>query len=225
MRFGTDTALLAALEAAGITTAIMASLDFKSGPVNVWTGSHQLEVQGSTDSVLNGKKFEPLIHGVVLNIGDNSFSMSGSDPLEITLAIPSAPSQAISAASVYADEYQSRNATLWRAIMIASPTPGNPPTWAFRRVRSGAMDTVKIGNVGLSHTFTLALEGHASLISAASGSSYLDQRRFDPADASQEYTVSCANGDPAPSKMPTTAWERVAAGISNNEFTQWGIKS
>jgi len=225
MRFGTDTALLAALEAAGITTAIMASLDFKSGPVNVWTGSHQLEVQGSTDSVLNGKKFEPLIHGVVLNIGDNSFSMSGSDPLEITLAIPSAPSQAISAASVYADEYQSRNATLWRAIMIASPTPGNPPTWAFRRVRSGAMDTVKIGNDGLSHTFTLAIEGHASLISAASGSSYLDQRRFDPADASQEYTVSCANGDPAPSKMPTTAWERVAAGISNNEFTQWGIKS
>jgi len=225
MRFGTDTALLAALEAAGITTAIMASLDFKSGPVNVWTGSHQLEVQGSTDSVLNGKKFEPLVHGVVLNIGDNSFSMSGSDPLEITLAIPSAPSQAISAASVYADEYQSRNATLWRAIMIASPTPGNPPTWAFRRVRSGAMDTVKIGNDGLSHTFTLAIEGHASLISAASGSSYLDQRRFDPADASQEYTVSCANGDPAPSKMPTTAWERVAAGISNNEFTQWGIKS
>jgi hypothetical protein len=225
MRFGTDTALLAVLEAAGITTAIMAKLEFKSETVAVWTGSHPLEVQGSTDSVLNGTKFEPLVHGVVLNIGDNSFSMSGSDPLEITLAIPSAPSQAISAASVYADEYQSRNATLWRAIMIASPVPGAPATWAFRRVRSGAMDTVKISNDGLSHTFTLAIEGHASLISAATGSSYLDQKRFDPADASQDYTVSCANGDPAPSKMPTTAWERVAAGISNNEFTQWGIKS
>ncbi len=225
MRFGTDTALVSALEAAGITTAIMASLEFKSETVNVWTGAHQLEVQGSTDSVLNGKKFEPLVHGVVLNIGDNSFSMSGSDPLEITLAIPSAPSQAISAASVYADEYQSRNATLWRAVMIASPVPGAPATWAFRRVRSGAMDTVKISNDGLSHTFTLAIEGHASLISAATGSSYLDQKRFDPADASQDYTVSCANGDPAPSKMPTTSWERVAAGISNPNFTQWGIKA
>jgi len=225
MRFGTDTALVASLEAAGITTAIMASLEFKSETVNVWTGAHQLEVQGSADSLLNGKKFEPLVHGVVLNIGDNSFSMSGSDPLEITLAIPSAPSQAISAASVYADEYQSRNATLWRAIMIASPVPGAPATWAFRRVRSGAMDTVKISNDGLSHTFTLAIEGHASLISSATGSSYLDQKRFDPADASQDYTVSCANGDPAPSKIPTTAWERVAAGISNNEFTQWGIRA
>jgi len=224
MRFGTDTVLIAALEAAGITTAIMASLEFKSETVNVWTGSHQLEVQGSTDSVLNGKKFEPLVHGVVLNIGDNSFSMSGSDPLEITLAIPSAPSQAISAASVFADEYQSRNATLWRAIMIASPTPGNPPTWAFRRVRSGAMDTVKISNDGLSHTFTLAIEGHASLISAATGSSYLDQRRFDPADASQDYTVSCANGDPAPSKVPTTSWERVAAGLASQVETPWGVR-
>ena len=224
MRFGTDTALLAALEAAGITTAIMASLEFKSGTVNVWTGSHQLEIQGSTDSVLNGKKFEPLIHGVVLNIGDNSFSMSGSDPLEITLAIPSAPSQAISAASVYADEYQSRNATLWRAIMIASPVPGAAATWAFRRVRSGAMDTVKISNDGLSHTFTLAIEGHASLISAATGSSYLDQKRFDPADGSQDFTVSCANGDPAPSKLPTTSWERVAAGLASQVETPWGVR-
>lgn len=210
MRFGTDTALVAALEAAGITTAIMASLEFKSETVNVWTGAHQLEVQGSADSLLNGKKFEPLIHGVVLNIGDNSFSMSGSDPLEITLAIPSA-------ASVYADEYQSRNATLWRAIMIASPTPGNPPTWAFRRVRSGAMDTVRISNDGLSHTFTLAIEGHASLISNASGSSYLDQRRFDPADASQEYTVSCANGDPAPSKANMNGWQRLANDMMNQQ--------
>lgn len=217
MRFGTDTALVAALEAAGITTAIMASLEFKSEIVNVWTGAHQLEVQGSTDSVLNGKKFEPLVHGVVLNMGDNSFSMSGSDPLEITLAIPSAPSQAISAASVYADEYQSRNATLWRAIMIASPIPGAAATWAFRRVRSGAMDTVKISNDGLSHTFTLAIEGHASLISSATGSSYLDQSRFDPVDTSQDYTVSCANGDPAPSKSNTNGWQRLSHDLANQQ--------
>lgn len=224
MRFGTNTALLAALEAAGITTAIMASLEFKSGTVNVWTGSHQLEIQGSTDSVLNGKKFEPLIHGVVLNIGDNSFSMSGSDPLEITLAIPSAPSQAISAASVYADEYQSRNATLWRAIMIASPVPGAAATWAFRRVRSGAMDTVKISNDGLSHTFTLAIEGHASLISAATGSSYLDQRRFDPADTSQNYAAACASGDPAPSKSSNIGWQGLANNFENQPNTNWGFR-
>jgi hypothetical protein len=224
MRFGTDTALIAALEAAGITTALMASLEFKNETVNVWTGSHQLEVQGSTDSVLNGKKFEPLVHGVVLNIGDNSFSMSGSDPLEITLAIPSAPSQAISAASVHADEYQSRNATLWRAIMIASPVPGAAATWVFRRVRSGAMDTVKISNDGLSHTFTLAIEGHASLISGASGSTYMDQTRFDRSDTSQYYVASCSNGEPAPAKVSAGGWQGLANDLAKQEKVDWSFR-
>ncbi|SEM40463.1 hypothetical protein SAMN05192583_0069 [Sphingomonas gellani] len=211
MRSGTNAELVALLEAAGITTALMASLEFKSETINIWTGSHRLEVQGSTDSVLNGKEFDPLVHGVVLNIGDNSFSMSGSDALEISLAIPSAPSTAISAASVYPDEYQGRNATLWRALMIAPSVPGTPATWAFRRVRVGAMDTIKITNDGLSHQFTLAIEGHASLISNATGSNYLDQRRFDANDASQDYTTSCANGDPAPTKQNLTGWAVVQA--------------
>lgn len=201
MRSGTDSTFLAALEAAGITTALMGSLEFKSETINVWTGAHDLEVQGSTDSVLNGKTFQPLVHGVVLNIGDNSFSMSGSDALDITLAIPAAPSTAIAASSVFPDEYQGRTATLWRAIMIAPPGAVTPPTWAFRRVRSGAMDTVQISNDGLSHTFRLSIEGHASVISNATGSSYYDQRRFDPNDASQDFVASCANGDPAPSKQ------------------------
>jgi len=76
---------------------------------------------------------------------------------------------------------------------------------------------VKISNDGLSHTFTLAIEGHASLISSATSSSYLDQKRFDPADASQDYTVSCANGDPAPSKANMTGWQRLANNLANQQ--------
>lgn len=56
--------------------------------------------------------------------------------------------------------------------MIAAPAPGAAATWGSHRVRSGAMDTVKIGNDGLSHTFILAIEGHASHISAATGYNY-----------------------------------------------------
>jgi len=128
MRPGTDSTILAALQAAGITTCILGSLEFKSETVNVWTGAHPLTVQGSTDTLLNGKTFDPLVNGFVLNIGDNSFSMSGSEALDISLAIPSAPSQAIAAASVLPDEYQGRLATLWRAIMIAPRGAGTPPT-------------------------------------------------------------------------------------------------
>lgn len=224
MRSGTNSEILAVLEAAGITTALMASLEFKSETINIWTGSSRLEVQGSTDSVLNGKTFDPLAHGVVTSIGDNSFSMSGSDPLEIALAIPAAPSQAISAASVYPDEYQGRNATLWRALMIAGAAPGAAATWAFRRVRVGAMDTIKISNDGMSHIFTLAIEGHASLISNATGSNYLDQRRFDASDASQDYTTSCANGDPAPTKQNLTGLARAGEIIQQQAGMNWNFR-
>lgn len=209
MRSGTNSEILAALEAAGITTALMASLDFKSETINMWTGAHALEVQ-SPDSALNGKRFDPLVHGVVVSIGDNSFSMSGSDPLEIALAIPSAPSTAIAAASVYPDEYQGRTATVWRALMIASPIPGTPATWVFRRVRSGMMDQIKVSNDGQSHIFTLTIEGHAGLISNATGSNYSDQKRFDPNDTSQDYVAACANGDPAPSKSRSYGFTRMA---------------
>lgn len=225
MRSGTNAEILAALAAAGITTALMASLDFKSETLNIWTGSHSLEIQGSTDSVLNGKKFEPLVHGVVISIGDNSFSMSGSDPLEIALAIPSSPSTAISAASVHPDEYQGRTATLWRALMIAAPQPGTPPTWVFRRVRSGTMDTVKISNDGQSHQFVLAIEGHAGLISNATGSNYMDQKRLDPADTSQDYTAACANGSPAPSKPKATGWDLIGERIMAQQNMPWNTRT
>lgn len=221
MRSGTNSEILSALEAAGITTALMASLEFKSETINIWTGQNALTVQGSTDTQLNGKTFDPLAHGVATSIGDNSFSMSGSDALEIALAIPSAPSTAIAAASVYPDEYQGRLATLWRAIMIAAPTPGAPATWVFRRVRSGMMDTVKISNDGQSHQFVLAIEGHAGLISNATGSNYMDQGRFDPNDTSQNYVEACANGDPAPSKSKSTGFARMAEIMQASQAAPW----
>ena len=217
MRFGTNTEILNALEAAGITTAILGSLEFKSETVNVWTGAHPLTINGSTDTNLEGKTFDPFVHGVVLNIGDNAYSMSGSEALDIALAIPSAPSEAIAAASVHPDEYQGRTATLWRALMIAPPGVGTPPTWVFRRIRSGSMDTVQITNDGLSHTFKLSIEGHASLISNATNSTYEDQKRFDPADTSQDYVAACANGDPAPTKSKSTGLARAGELIEENK--------
>ncbi|MBB5709446.1 hypothetical protein [Sphingomonas xinjiangensis] len=217
MRYGTNTEILNALEAAGITTAILGSLEFKSETVNVWTGAHPLTISGSADTSLDGKTFDPLVHGVVLNIGDNAYSMSGSEALKIALAIPSAPSEAIAAASVYPEEYQGRNATLWRALMIAPPGVGTPPTWVFRRIRSGAMDTVEISNDGQAHTFTLSIEGHASLISNATNSTYMDQKRFDAADTSQDYVAACANGDPAPSKSKSSGLARAGEIIQQNQ--------
>ena len=216
MRPGTSSEILTALEAAGITTALLVRMDFKNETIFVWTGAHALTVQGSTDTLLNNQTFDPLAHGVVAGMGDNAFGATGSEAFTISLGIPAAPSVAISAASVYPDEYQGRIATVWRALMIAQPGPDTPPMWAFRRVRTGAMDSLEIMNDGLTHTFTMSIESHASLISGASQSTYSDQTKFDPQDTSQNFVEACANGSPAPGPQPSGGWAGLAASLAND---------
>ena len=195
MRPGTTQAFLDAVEAAGIRTALLARFDFATGPAFLWSGSHAIEVKGSGDSLLDNNTFDPLANGVVVQIGDNSFSYTGSEALTISLAIPASPSDEIAIATAYPDEWRARPATLWRAIMIQPSDPLAEPGWMFRRVRSGAMDKLEIQNDSTMRTLTLTIEGHASLISTATNSTYLDQPRFDANDTSQRHAVAIANGD------------------------------
>jgi hypothetical protein len=225
MRYGMNAEVLAALAAAGITTAILARLDFKSETICVWTGQERLTVTGSADSQINDMAFDPLVHGVVLDIGENNMSMSGSDVLKISLGIPSDPSAAIQAAIVYPDEYQSRPATLWRAIMIASAVPGAPATWAFKRIRTGRMDTLEISNDGSIQRFILGIEGHAGLISPATGQTYQNQKQLDPTDTAMDYAVSVANGSPVPTKPGSAGgWAGLAEQLQAQKNINFSFK-
>ena len=203
MRPGMSPEIVGAVTAPSITTAIAARLDFKNAPVFVWTGIHAIQPTSSGDSLLDGNTFEPLANGVVVDIGENTFSMNGSDELSISLNVPSAPSIEIAAAQVYPDEYRSRPAVLWRAIKLETGNPLAAPVWMFRRIRSGAMDKVEVQADGMSHKFMLTIESHSGKISNATNQTYLNQRQYDPNDASQDYSVSIANGDPAPTKANT----------------------
>lgn len=198
LRPGTDSAVIAAISAPSITTAYLIRLDFKSETVCVWTGIGSVTAMMSADTLLNGQTFDEISHGVVTQIGDNSFSMTGSETFQMSLAIPSSPSTAIAAAQVFPSEYQARQATVWRALLIRPADPLAEPLWMYRRIRSGAMDKIEISNDGDSHIFLLSIESHASLISSASQSTYLDQPRFDPNDISQKWAPSLANGGKSP---------------------------
>ena len=199
MREGTTQQVIDILAAQGITTALCARLDFKSETLCVWTGVDAIDPTGSGDSLLDGCHFDPLAGGIVLNVGDDAYSYTGSDPLDITLAIPSAPEIVIAAAQTFPDEYLARPVTIWRALLIRPSDPLAQPLWLFRRVRSGAMDRLEVSNDGLTHTFKLTIESHASLISSSSQATYLDQKdRYDSTDTSQDYAVSIANGGDVP---------------------------
>jgi hypothetical protein len=197
-----------ALAQLGIIQVTLARFEFQSETVCAWTGTHILPVTGTTDPLLNGMVFEPLGNGALVNIGDNSFSYSGSEAMAISLSIPKPVPSTMFNASVEPSEYQTRMAYVWRGIMIQKPNATTPAQWAFQRVRAGAMDELAITNDGEQHTFTLTIEGHASMISAATGSTYLDQQKFDPTDTSQDFAVSIMNNARAPTRSgygPTNA--------------------
>lgn len=199
MRDGMSTDVVSAISAPVITTALFGRLEFKSETVFVWTGAGSILVTGSGDSLMDGQTFQALADGVV-QIGANSFTKNGSDELTVTLSVPSEPNTAIAAASVYPSEFRARSAYLWRGILLPPANPLGQPLWVIRRIRSGKMDHVQITNDGQSHQFILTIESHQSNISSASNQTYLNQRRYDPNDTSQDFAVSIANGQPAPSK-------------------------
>lgn len=222
MREGIDGEWIAALEARGIRTAILAWFDFKSEPVAVWTGWAPITPMGSGDSLLDGITFEPINNGVLVEIGGNQFSYSGSEELELSLALPAFPPDELVAASLDPEEYQGRTAILWRALMVTLPTATTPAEWAFRRIRAGSLDNLRVSNDGDEHRFTISVEAHASMISSATGSTYLDQSRLDPTDTSQFYAVSIANNPQTPGGggSPPAGFAGMAA-AARNKASSW----
>lgn len=200
MRSGITSQELEIVGGGTVTTAIAARLEFASETVFIWTGVGAIQPTGSGDSLLDGNVFDPLAAGVAVEIGANSMSYSGSDELTITLAVPSSPHATIAAAQVIPGEYQGRQVTIWRALLWRPADPLAEPVWRFRRIRTGSMDKLEVSDDGNSHNLTLTVESHQALVSNATNQTYLDQRRYDPADTSQDYAASIANGDPAPSK-------------------------
>ena len=196
--------LVTAVNAQTITTAIAARLDFKSGTEFVWTGVGSIAAPANTgDTMLDGQTFHALSPEMV-ELGENTFSLSGSGELTIALNIPADPNVTLAAAQVYPNEYQARPAILWRAVKLVTNDPLAPPQWYFRRIRSGSMDRLEIQNDGMSHKFILTIESHSGRITNASNQTYLNQRSYDPNDASQDFALSIANGDPAPTRASSS---------------------
>lgn len=200
MSKGLDSAWADALASVGIKTGFLGRFEFLSETVFITTLETALLVEGTGDDALDGNTFQPLVDGVMVQVGDNAFSYEGSDELTMTLAIPTSPPASIVNASIYPSEYLGRPAYLWRALMQTPPTVGAAAVWGFRRIRAGYMDMVRTMADGQQHVFSLTLESHAAMISSAGGSTYLDQQRIDPDDQSQNFAVNIANGSPAPAR-------------------------
>ncbi|MET0376884.1 MAG: hypothetical protein ABW128_21840 [Rhizorhabdus sp.] len=193
---------LAALDRTGITAAYCVRLDFLNETIFAWSGVGAISIPaGATgDPLLDGNTFDPIVAGPIVSFSANKFSYSGSEPFSISLEISSSVHPEIAASTYLPDEFQSRPATIWQAVMVTPPGAA-AGIWVFKRIRSGQMDQVTVTNDGTNKIFELTIEGFASFVANASGSQYLDQKtKFDPADTSQDSAIAIANGSPAPQK-------------------------
>jgi len=181
---------------AGITTGTLLRFDFATDPVYVWTGSHPLTVTGTGDTMLDGLTFDGLGSSSPLNIGENSFSYTGSEALTITLVASDPLPVSLAEAQIHASEYQARPFCMWRSIVFAPPSLSAPAQWSFQRTRVGSMDEVEIRRGGGSSIIQITIQSHAARVSAASQSLWLDQKRFDPTDTSQDFASSAGSGHP-----------------------------
>lgn len=185
----------------GITTGLLARFEFASGTVFCWTGPFTLQPGGSGDSLLDGNTFEPIAEGILIDAGSNQYNYTGSEALTLAMAIPSSPTTAMANSSHDPTEWQGRTCVIWRCVMTTLPTATTPAAFSYKRVRSGAMDLLDIAHDGKTHSFTLTVEAHASMISSATNSTYLDQKtRFDSSDTSQDFAINIANNPDAPTR-------------------------
>ncbi|KQO06900.1 hypothetical protein [Sphingomonas sp. Leaf242] len=210
--------LVGAVTAPSIITAIAARLDFQSETLWVWTGVGSIQAPANSgDSLLDNQVFDAIDPDLV-DIGENTFTMGGSNELTVTLNVSSAPPEAISAAMVLPAEFQSRSAVFWRAVKIDTGNPLAQPVWLFRRIRSGTMDKLSVQADGQSHRITLTIESHGGKVSNATNQTYQNQRSYDPNDSSQDSSTAIANGDPAPTKASTTSSYSGGGGTSRAAY-------
>jgi hypothetical protein len=207
---------LGALAAQGITTAYLVRLDFASETAFIWTGEYPIEPNNTGDALLDGNTFQPFMSGTPYDVGTNTYSEQGSDALELTLAVPADLPPELVSASIDSNEYLSRPATVWRALMISQAGLATPAVWMFRRIRSGSMDTLEFTTDSTQSVVKLTIESHASYISAASNSTYIDQKKYDPNDTSQDYMSSSVNGQP----IANTYNHSAAFSLYNNLFNK-----
>lgn len=195
---------LTALAERGVTTAYLVRLDFASETAFIWTGQYEMQPTNTGDPLLDGNTFQPFMSGTPYDVGTNTYSEQGSESLELTLAVPADLPPELVAASINSNEYVARPATVWRALMISQAGLSTPAVWMFRRIRSGSMDTLEFTTDSSQSIVKLTIESHASYISSSSNGTYIDQRKYDPNDTSQDYMSSSLNGQPIANSAATS---------------------
>lgn len=157
-----------------VRPALLATFDFATGAVRVWTGTRSITFGGNTFTGL----------GDLVNVSPIQ-EVRGTRPNGLTFTLNGVPSASVTIA--LADSYRGRTCTLWLAFIDANEALISDPVQIF----SGRMDTMKIVDTGETSSITVQAESRFIELERSRERRYTDQdqKQFFPGDRGLEYVA------------------------------------
>lgn len=157
-----------------VRPALLATFDFATGAVRVWTGTRSVTFGGNTFTGL----------GDLVNVSPIQ-EVKGTRPNGLTFTLNGVPSASVTIA--LADSYRGRTCTLWLAFIDSNEALVSDPVQIF----SGRMDTMKIVDTGETSSITVQAESRFIELERSRERRYTDQdqKQFFPGDRGLEYVA------------------------------------
>lgn len=202
-----DTATAAAFQTSDLPLAFIVRLDILSDPLLIWSGLSDLVIGASAygDTALDGATYTGT--GNLVQIGNITDSLGGSDALEISLPGVDLTMPALKQLIYNRNRWQFRQAWVWMMVL-------DPVTYAIVgkpfRVFTGRMDQMPYSETKAGGVVKCRIEGQQSYGEQPSLTRYSENiSTVNSSDVSQNYVYSLANMTASlgtPSAKPTTTY-------------------
>jgi hypothetical protein len=186
-----DTATATAFDNLILPMAAIVYLDVQGDPLFAWSGIGDLTfAAGQTgDANLDGLTFTGT--GSVIEIGNSSEGIGGSDSLELSLPGVDINDNELKQVVTNRNRWQFRRAVVW--LVLLDPDNGSIVGQPFR-IKTGRMDQMPYSEDGNGNgIIKCTIEGQQSYGNNALSTRYAEQTDLNPNDTSQKYVFWLAN--------------------------------
>lgn len=194
-----DITAQAQLEKEFVPSRFLAWLDILGDPLRATTWPHSLLISGTGDPDLDGYTYSAL-DPTLVSVSDVKQQDGGSEQVTASLSGLIGPDNDLLNLLGDPANWRGREARLWVGVSDEDGVPQGA-IWGYY---TGKMVDLRVRGQANSQTIICAIETYLADIAPPSNRTYLDQRRFDPDDASPDAGIAIANGTSTNAAAPVT---------------------
>jgi hypothetical protein len=180
----------AALAARVRRPVTFAFLDILGEPLRVTNAPYSFTFSGTGDEDLDGFTFSA-VDSRFVSVGPVRAKEGGGDTVTLTLSGLAGVDDDLMTTIGNKANWQGRDARLWRAMLDPVDLARLGNVWSYH---TGYMTVPKVIGDAASQLLSLDVESYLSYLSQAPNRTYLDQKKYDPADNSAASSIAIANG-------------------------------